>query len=85
MAQIDGKFFQSDFVQEQPSGTINGANLSFTLGSAPANSAMVMVFVNGIYQIPSTHFSVSGTTLTFTSGNAPATGSDVRVAYWKRN
>jgi hypothetical protein len=83
MAEIDAKFFQDDFVQEVPTGLVNGSNTAFTLSMTPAWPEMVMLFVNGLAQIYTTHYSVSGTTLTMTY--APATGSDIEVKYWKEN
>lgn len=83
MARIGGKFFQNDFIQETPSGSVNGSNTSFTLSSAPSESSMVMIFVDGIYQRPTTDYTISGTTITMTI--APATAQDIRVCYWKEN
>jgi len=68
-------------VQEVPTGTVNGTNLSFTLSFSPAQTASVEVYVNGLLQKQTTHYTISGSTITFTSGNAPATASDIVVSY----
>ena len=57
------------------SGTVNSftasqhsvvsGNSTFTLAETPLNAQSIMVYVNGVYQKPSTNYSVSGTTLTF--------------------
>ena len=57
------------------SGTVNSftgsqhsvvsGNSTFTLTETPLNAQSIMVYVNGVYQKPSTNYSVSGTTLTF--------------------
>ena len=41
---------------------------TFTLTETPLNAQSISVFVNGIYQKPTTNFTVSGTTLTLTAG-----------------
>ena len=51
----------------------NGSTTAFTLNTNPANSASLLVAINGIVQDPA-NYTVSGTTLTFTT--APATGTN---------
>ena len=41
------------------------SSTELTLTEAPLNAQSIMVYVNGVYQKPSTNYSVSGTTLTF--------------------
>ena len=41
------------------------SSTQLTLTEAPLNAQSIMVYVNGVYQKPSTNYSVSGTTLTF--------------------
>ena len=48
--------------------TGDGSTTGFTVSSG-ANATNVMVFLNGVYQRPTTDYTVSGTTLTF--GTAP--------------
>ena len=54
----------------------DGTTTAFTLNSA-ADSATVMVTLNGVVQEPTQAYSVSGTTLTFTG--APVTGDRIEV------
>lgn len=76
------RFINEGFVEEVPSGTVNGSNLVFTLSFTPEDSAGVNVFVNGLLQKVTTHYSVSGATLTFVA--APALAQDVFVTYTKK-
>ena len=46
--------------------TVASGNSTFTLTEAPLNAQSIMVYVNGVYQKPTTNYTVSGTTLTFT-------------------
>lgn len=72
---------RSDHVTEEvPSGAINGSNVTFTLANAPI-SGTVKVFLNGIRQKLTTHFTVSGTTLTLAA--APVAGDTLVVEYLK--
>lgn len=70
---------------ETPSGTVNGANTSFTLANTPNTNVTnpLMVYLNGELQEPGAgnDYTVSGTTLTMLA--APATGDKLRVYYWK--
>lgn len=79
MARIDGKFIQSDFIDETPTGTVNGSNTAFTLSSTPVTGT-VAVYIDGLKD---TAFSVTGTSLTMTT--APANAQTIRVTYLKRN
>ena len=45
--------------------SVVSGNSTFTLTETPLNAQSIMVYVNGVYQKPSTNYSVSGTTLTF--------------------
>ena len=42
------------------------SSTQLTLTEAPLNAQSIMVYVNGVYQKPTTNYTVSGTTLTFT-------------------
>ncbi len=50
---------------------------TFTLTETPLNAQSISVFVNGIYQKPTTNFTVSGTTLTLTAGAVAGDEVDV--------
>ena len=47
--------------------TANGSQLTFTLASSVASQNNLVVSVDGLVQVPTTHYSISGTTLSFTS------------------
>ena len=52
---------------------------TFTLTETPLNVNTITVFVNGIYQKPTTNYTVSGTTLTLTAG--AVVGDEVDVIH----
>ena len=52
---------------------------AFTLTETPLNVNTITVFVNGIYQKPTTNYTVSGTTLTLTAG--AVVGDEVDVIH----
>ena len=56
--------------------TGDGSTTGFTVTSG-ANATNVMVFLNGVFQRPTTDYSVSGTTLTF--GTAPVNGDIITI------
>jgi hypothetical protein len=82
MSKIAGKWIGNIFEQEIPSGLVNGSNVSYTLANVPQANEAVMVFLNGLFQVYGTNFSVSGSTITFTS--APSVGQIVSVFYIKK-
>jgi hypothetical protein len=47
--------------------TADGSTSIFTLSTAIADSKNVIVTLDGLTQVPTTHYTISGTTLTFTS------------------
>lgn len=78
--KVSARGLNLNFQTEVPTGTVNGANATFTLTQTPYPSSLI-AFINGLIQLP-TAFSFSGTTLTFTA--APPIGSDL-LAYYVRN
>ena len=56
--------------------TGDGSTVTFTVSSG-ADVDSVLVFVNGVYQRPTTDYTVSGTTLTF--GTAPANADAITI------
>src|SRR5210317_1130143 len=56
--------------------TGDGSTTAFTVTSG-ADVENVLVFLNGVYQRPTTDYTVSGTTLTFTT--APANGETITI------
>jgi hypothetical protein len=66
--------------RETPTGSINGANTTFTLANTPVVGTE-QVFLNGILQEPGAgnDYTISGLTITYLA--APATGDRLRVTY----
>ena len=72
----------NDFSSLQPiiyNSTGDGANVAFTLASAPTSENTTQVYINGVYQQKNT-YSVSGVTLTFSE--APPINSTIEVSYF---
>ena len=53
------------------------SSTQLTLTEAPLNAQSIMVYVNGVYQKPTTNYTVSGTTLTFTGSLVSSDEIDV--------
>lgn len=66
---------------ETPSGTIDGANTTFTLANAPSPAASLHLYLNGVLQLAGTHFTLSGATITFLAGFIPQVGDVLRASY----
>ena len=78
-----GGMTAANFVDKEiPSGTINGANVTFTLANTPAVGSE-HVFLNGVFQESGSgnDYTITGSTITYLS--APLTGEKVRVTYRK--
>lgn len=71
-------------VTEEPGGTINGSNDTFTLSETPIDGTL-QVFLNGLLQRihASGDLTVSGATLTFNPDCIPQSG-DTLLAVYKR-
>lgn len=82
MARLDAEFLKKFFTIETPTGAVNGTNAVFTVSFTPLENDAVMIFVNGLFQKPTTHYSISGSTITFVT--APAVGQDVVVYYIRK-
>lgn len=80
--RLDGRFLKDFWVQETPSGLINGLNTSFTFSQTPKEAACVMVFLGGLLLNSALDYSITGTTLTFTI--APPNLSILRVIYVRK-
>ena len=64
---------------ETPTGAVNSpdgttGNAAFTVANTPV-AASLKVYVNGVRQVLTTHYTLAGSTITFTAGNFPMTGS----------
>lgn len=64
------------FIDQEVTGSVNGVNTSFTMSATPT-AASLIVWVRGIRQRPTTHYTTSGATLSFVT--APETGDDIAV------
>ena len=58
--------------------TGNGTTQTFTITTGHTSKS-VLVFINGVCQVPDTNYTVSGTNVIFGSGDAPATGDVVQI------
>ncbi len=75
---------ESNFVDnEEPSGTINGVNDTFTLANTPT-AGTEHLYKNGIRMRPggSDDYTISGATITFVSAQIPVTG-DVLICDYR--
>lgn len=68
-----------DHANETPTGAVNGVNTVYTT-AATYKAGSLVVFVNGIKQTKTTHWTET-TTTTFTMNQAPITGDVVTVSY----
>jgi len=86
MATVDAKFLHHFWVDEVPTGTINGSNTVFTISQTPLENSTsepsVDVFMDGLKRDAGTDYTISGTTITFTV--APALGQNIVVNYIRR-
>ena len=57
--------------------TGDGTTTTFTLTNSVANQTNIIVSLNGLLQIPTTHYTISGTALSFTT--APYTGAIIEA------
>ena len=80
MSRLNAENLLKFVVDETPSGTVNGSNVTFTLSQTPFDSLdSVEIYVNGIKRDRVTEWTISGTTITFVT--APALGQGVRAHY----
>lgn len=63
---------------ETPAGAINDVNVDFTLARAPTDEK-AKVYLNGVRQIPTMHYTIAGSTITF--GIAPFTNDQIICDY----
>ena len=68
---------------EQPTGTKNGSNLTFTLANAVINNTDLMLFVNGLLQLSgsSNDYTLTGSQINFNSGLAPFSEDVITAIY----
>lgn len=56
-------------------GTFNGSNTSFTLSTAPTTPSAIILFLNGIFQLQGTDYTLTDSTITMTV--APQAGGQL--------
>jgi len=72
MAYIGNEpFVSGNFSSSVHNGT--GSELTFAMGQSPGTKNAVLVFIDGVRQVP-TIYGVSGSDVVFTAGNAPPLG-----------
>jgi len=79
MSRLDGRALKKFEVKETPSGTINGSNTAFTLALTPHENEAVELYLDGLYLIEGTDYTLSGTSITMTP--APALGQSLKAQY----
>ncbi|HEY3940612.1 MAG TPA: hypothetical protein VGL97_24500 [Bryobacteraceae bacterium] len=67
---------------EDPAGTIDGTNETFTLAHAPAPSASLSLYLNGLEKTSGVDFTLNGASITFSASSTPELG-DVMEAYYR--
>mgnify|MGYP006125321949 CR=1 FL=1 len=73
MAYIgNSPFVSGNFSSSVHNGT--GSELTFAIGQSPGTKNAVLVFIDGVRQVP-TIYNVSGSDVVFTAGNAPPLGT----------
>jgi hypothetical protein len=68
-------------IDEVPSGSINGTNLTFTLTQNPNPDVSLKLFLDGILMTQGSHYTLSTSTVTFISPYIPQTGQTLFASY----
>lgn len=79
MSRLNAAFLKRFFVDEVPTGAVNGTNTVFTVAHEPLENDSVEVYLNGLKKSVGSDYNISGSTITFTT--APVLGQQVRVSY----
>lgn len=86
MSKLEARFLKQFWVDEAPSGAVNGANVTFTLAQTPLENGStepsVDLYIDGLYQTPGVDYTISGVTITMTV--APVTDQIIRASYIRR-
>lgn len=82
--RIPGAGQLSTFVDDDiPQGTIDGNNLTFTLGAQPTPALSLKLFKNGILLQQNTDYTLNGATITFASTSVTPQPGDTLCAYYR--
>jgi hypothetical protein len=65
--------------QENPSGTVNGSNTSFSLVNTPISNGSASIFLDGLILRQGTDYTISANTITMTT--APSVGQSLYAVY----
>lgn len=68
------------FIQEVPTGVVDGVNDTFTLSQTPKSDESVMVTVDSLF-IPQSEYAILGTVITFNPGSIPQIAQSVDAFY----
>lgn len=79
MSLLNGKFIRNIFVQEQPTGTVNGVNDEFTLSHNPIFLSAHLLFLNGVLLAQGVHYILTGNEIKFSK--PPAAGQVIMSVY----
>lgn len=79
MSRLDARFLKKFWVDEIPSGAINGSNTAFTLAELPLENESVDLFLDGLKLAVTTDYTISGVNITMIT--APVVGQELRANY----
>lgn len=79
MSLINAKWFDNFFIQETPSGAINGVNTSFSITYNPIFDSAHLLFLNGVLLTNNVHYTITNNNITMIE--APALGQDLLSVY----
>ena len=79
MSRLSARFLKKFWVDETPSGTVNGSNTSFSLAQLPLENDSVELYQDGLKLTYTTDYTISGTTITMVT--APVVGQTLRANY----
>ena len=79
MSRLDAIALKDFWVDETPSGTINGSNTAFTLSQTPNENESVNLYLDGLKLTAGVDYTLSGSSITMTT--APAIAQLLRANY----
>lgn len=79
MSRLNAAWLKRFWVDETPSGSVNGSNTLFVVAQTPLENDSVDVYLDGLKKTPGVDYTISGSNITFTT--APVLGQIVRVSY----
>lgn len=70
---------------ETPTGTIDGANATFTLDFEPNPTSSLLLWLNGVYQNQGSDYTLSGNVITYTTPPDAGLAGAPHVAFYRHN